>query len=144
MPQVSLLIATLVPIIVAIGGFIGGYLFAEGRVAQTAIKVEAKQEVQHEKDTHETETEGSIFAADTAKPLSFPAPSFSLCPSPPRQVRAAPAARPKADAQAPDRAANPPEPARLWDSTAVVKSGRDADLQIAGLQAYITTVCRPQ
>lgn len=139
------LVGLIICLALLVGGFIGGYNFRGDREAVQAVKIEDKQNAQHEKDTVAVEDAGSIFAADTAKPLTQPAPVISVCPAPARPMRAPAPARPAPDAAPADGGANKEEPTVVrWDSAPVVIAGRNADLQIKGLQDYITNVCRPK
>lgn len=146
MPQTSeLLVMILVALLLAGGGFVVGKKWEEGQQALATQKAEVKQDIQHGKDIVTTEKEGAAVAADTSKPLDQPAPVLSLCPSPNREVRAPAPARPKTDAAPAVRGPDTEEPTVVhWDSTPVVKAGRDADILVAGLQDYILHVCRPQ
>lgn len=112
-------------------------------VEKASALEEGKQATQYTADQRTVSNEGKTYEA--AKTASVaPAPVIRLCPKLPRQtVQVASGTRPKADAKASSGGGDSPQPA-LWDSTPVVKAGRDADAQISGLQDYILYVCRPK
>ena len=123
------------------------YVGAQGclKNVEKANAVEQAKEVkQHTVDVTTATSEGETFAKTTAAPLAKPAPTIRLCP-PLRGKALLPssAARPEANAEVPSGGENPQQPT-FWDTTPIVKAGRDADAQIAGLQDYITNVCRPK
>ena len=112
-------------------------------VKATNTAAEAKEETQHATDVGTVQKEGTTYAGAIAAPI-LPAPIIRLCPDlhvPSLQAGAI--AGPSADAEAPHGAGDQGQPA-TWDSTPVVRAGRDADAQIAGLQDYILKVCRPK
>src|SRR5438132_4882338 len=97
---------------------------------------EVKEEKQHSADVGTVQKEGTTYAVTIAAPV-LPAPIIRLCPDlhvPTLQASAGPGSAP--DAEAPGREGDQGQPA-TWDSTPVVRAGRDADAQIAGLQDYI-------
>jgi hypothetical protein len=104
---------------------------------------EVKEEKQHSADVGTVQKEGTTYAVTIAAPV-LPAPIIRLCPDlhvPPLQASAV--GGPETHAEAADRGEDSGQPA-TWDSTPVVRAGRDADAQIAGLQDYILKVCRPK
>lgn len=80
---------------------------------------------------------------DAIDPLApIPGPIVRLCIAAPAVPSAHPAG-PGAHAAAAVRAADPQLPAVVdWDSKPVVRQGRVANAQVAGLQDYITHVCQ--
>ncbi|SRR6266404_3686015 len=104
---------------------------------------ESKQATQYTADQGTVSNEGKTYEAAKTAPVA-PAPVVRLCPRLPRQaVQATPDAGSTTDGKASGgREASPGVTA--WDTTALVKAGRDADAQIAGLQDYILQVCRPK
>ena len=112
-------------------------------VQKTNAAAEVKEEKQHAVDTGTVQREGTTYAAQIAAPV-IRAPIIRLCPEIPRSpVPAAAGAGPEDHAQAPGGEGDQGRPT-TWDSTPVVRAGRDADAQIAGLQDYILNVCRPK
>ena len=112
-------------------------------VKATNTAAEAKEETQHATDVGTVQKEGTTYAGQIAAPV-IRAPIIRLCPEVPRSpMPAAAGAGPEDHAEAPGREADQGRPT-TWDSTPVVRAGRDADAQIAGLQDYILKVCRPK
>src|SRR6266404_8739410 len=104
---------------------------------------ESKQATQYTADQGTVSNEGKTYEAAKTAPVA-PAPVVRLCPRLPRQaVQAAAGSGSAVDGKAPGGGGDSAQPT-LWDSTPVVKAGRDADAQIAGLQDYILNVCRPK
>src|SRR6266404_9496551 len=104
---------------------------------------EGKQATQYTADQGTVSNEGKTYEAAKTAPIA-PAPVIRLCPHLPRQaVQAAPSAGSQADGKAPG-GADDSQGVTVWDTTALVKAGRDADAQITGLQDYILNVCRPK
>ena len=104
---------------------------------------ESKQATQYTADQGTVSNEGKTYEAAKTAPVA-PAPVIRLCPKLPRQtVQGAPSAGPQADGKA-SGGADDSQGVTVWDTTALVKAGRDADAQITGLQDYILNVCRPK
>ena len=90
-------------------------------------------------DKMTTKRIGDTFDAVVKAPLSVPAPVYRVCRA---GVPATTPATGQPDDKAPSGGGDPGGSPPVWDSTPVVTIGRDADAQIAGLQDYITNVCR--
>jgi hypothetical protein len=123
------------------------YVGAQGclkNVEKANVVETAKEEKQHTADTTTVQTEAKTYAAAKSAPLTVPAPRIGLCPALPRKaLSGTPAPGSAPNAGTPGGGADTVKPT-FWDTTALVKAGRDADAQIRGLQDYIITVCRPQ
>lgn len=131
---------------------VSGFFYIEHLGAQKCVKdyeaasaVETRKEnVQHGKDVTTTQNEGQTFEAAKTAPVA-PAPVVSLCSPlhrPAKQAPATPTSSP--DAKAPGGATPEELPPVRWDTEPIVRIGHEADAQIAGLQDYITNVCRPK
>lgn len=138
----NVLIAIVAAVLIFLGGFATGYKWVSNSVVASNVKVEKKQEVQHEQQTLEAGREGDTFKAAKAAPLAQPAPVIRVCPP------IHPMPRPSTAGPLPDvtpaHGSDDQAGSTAWDSAPVVKAGRDADAQIAGLQDYIRNVCKPK
>jgi hypothetical protein len=138
--------ATAIGVLVAIVlAFLAGWHFGrqglELKDANQVVKQEVAQDQKRERDQTTIAQEGKAYA-DATDPLApLPAPVVRLCYS-------APAPPPRPARPAPDApvASGKPDPVPLQAGPdvgpALVRVGHDADAQIAGLQDYITKVCR--
>jgi hypothetical protein len=115
-----------------------------GNVAKANAVEQKKENIQHTADVGVVQREGQKYVETIGAPLTIAAPVIRLCPALSGEtVSATASAGPEAHAEASVRGGDT-EQSTFWDSTPVVKAGRDANAQIAGLQEYITKVCRPK
>lgn len=123
--------------------YVGGQKCLRNVEKANAVET-AKEDKQHTTDLSTVTIEGKTYAAAKSAPLATPAPVIRMCPKLPGKTVLGPAeARPSPDDGAPGGGGNSSQPT-IWDTTPLVKTGRDADAQIRGLQDYIITVCRPK
>jgi hypothetical protein len=125
--------------------YVGGQKCLQNVEKANAVE-QVKEEKQHNVDTITVQSEGKAFADATSAPLATPAPIIRLgvCTKlPGKTVQGTPAAGSGPNATAPSGRGDSP-PVTVWDTTSIVTTGRNADAQIRGLQAYITDVCRPK
>jgi hypothetical protein len=118
-------------------------------VATQQETIDAKLETKRANDETIVQKEGTTYAKATAAPIpDAVAPVVSVCYY--RTAPAVPSARP-AGSGAHEPAAVPnagggdpylPAPTLIrWNTKPLVRIGRDADAQVAGLQDYINRVC---
>src|SRR4029077_5526710 len=115
-------------------------------VQKANVVEQKKEEKQYATDTVTVQSEGKTYADTTRAPLSTPAPVIRLgmCPKlPGKAVSGSSTPGPSTDVGTESGGGDQKQPT-LWDTTARVKTGRDADAQIRRLQDYIIKVCRPK
>jgi hypothetical protein len=122
--------------------------FLEHRGAEKCIAADKaavqEQEVHnaevHGEQTAEVKAEAREYHDEISRPVTA-APVIRVCARP-REVPAASPTGPVDHEDASLRGEKPEVPTVVeWDSEPIVRSGRDADVQIAKLERYINVVC---
>lgn len=150
--QVGERVLWIVILVITAIGLVGGYTWHERRIGarectqgvkEATAKEDTREQVQHAADVVTVQKEGKSYEEAVVAPIK-PAPIVWVCPPVHQEtVPAAATAGPETNAKAPVRGEDQSRPT-AWDSTLVVKDGRDANAQIEGLQDYIRNVCKPQ